>query len=255
MELKSSRMILFQRVELKYLVDRTRQTALEKDLRAFIPPDKYTAETGGYLIRSIYYDTPDYMCYHDKMTGVARRHKLRVRVYGEEPEKAPFVRLEIKSRYNATIHKITVDVPMADYPEVEACLHGNRMLPEKYMRNPEISKEFVRIQRQYNMQPQILVQYRRRAYEKIEMSRVRINFDYELIGSKNLDLFGPLKGAHPVLKYGTAILEIKVDGAMPFWVHRLIGKYDLQNEAISKYCYAVRGQARTSPVARPHEPW
>ncbi|MHC4104666.1 MAG: hypothetical protein ACYSR9_06990, partial [Planctomycetota bacterium] len=63
-------------------------------------------------------------------------------------------------------------------------------------------------------------------------------------------LLGPLRGARPLLKYGNAIFEIKVDGTVPFWLHNLIAKYDLQNEAISKFCYAVSGQARRSNISR-----
>ncbi len=239
---------------MKYYIDRTTQTALEKDLQAFIQPDKYTASTGGYLIRSIYYDTPNFMSYHEKLSGASQRHKLRTRVYGEDPQTTtPFVRLEVKSRVNSTIHKITVDVPREDYPEVEYALHNHQALPPKIMQNNAISKEFLRLKKQYNMIPQVLVQYRRRAYEKKEPNRVRINFDYELTGSRNLDLLGPLKGGRRILKYGTSIFEIKVDGTMPFWVHRLICKYDLKNEAISKYCNVLRGHGFLSSRGRDND--
>jgi hypothetical protein len=103
------------------------------------------------------------------------------------------------------------------------------------------------------MVPQILVQYRRRAYEKNEINRVRLSFDDNLVGSKHLNLLGQLRGARPLLKYGNAIFEIKVDGSVPYWLHMLIAKYDLQNEAISKFCYAIRGQARLSTLSRPDE--
>jgi hypothetical protein len=251
--MQSSRMIIFNRVEYKYFIDRTTWTALERDIKAFVPPDRYTEMTGGYVVRSIYFDTPDYMEYHNKMIGAAIRHKLRMRVYGEQPQTTPFVRLEIKSRYINVIHKITVDVPQQQFPEVEFALKNYRVPPPYLINNPEVSKEFFRIQRQYNMKPQILVQYRRRAYEKNEMSRVRVNFDYELLGSRNLDLLGPLQGARSLLKYGSCIFELKIDGAMPFWMHKLIAKYDLQNQAISKFCNAIRGQAYFSPTARPNE--
>lgn len=251
--MQSSRMIIFNRVEHKYFIDRTTWTPLERDVRALIQADRYTDTTGGYVVRSIYFDTPDFMEYNRKMMGIAERHKLRMRVYGEDPENAPFVRLEIKSRYINVIHKITVDVPREKFPEVEDTMYNHRAAPEWLLDDPNISKEFFRIQRQYNMQPQILVQYRRRAYEKNELSRVRINFDYDLQGSRHLDLLGPLQGARSLLKYGNCIFEIKVDGVMPFWLHKMIAKYDLQNQAISKYCNAVKGQSWASPFARPDE--
>jgi hypothetical protein len=251
--MQSSRMLIFNRVEHKYFIDRTTWTALERDIRAFIQPDRYTQETGGYLIRSIYFDTFDHMEYNRKMMGVAERHKLRMRVYGENPEDTPFIRFEIKSRYITVIHKITVDIPKEKFAEVNEAIRTYRNMPDWLIHNPDVSKEFFRIQRQYNMKPQILVQYRRRAYEKKEMNRVRVNFDYDLVGSRNLNLFGPLQGGRSLLKYGNCIFELKVDGTMPFWLHKLIAKYDLQNQAISKYCNAVKAQAWSSPHGRPNE--
>ena len=251
--MKSSRTIIFQRIELKYYVSRSIRTALEKDLQAFIQPDAYTAKTGGYHIRSIYYDTPDMMTYHEKLSGNAKRHKLRVRVYGEDPTTTPFVRLEVKSRVNSTIHKTTVDVPNEDYPAVEDALHNHRALPEKFMHNKDVSQEFMRLKKQYNMIPQVLVQYQRKAYEKKGANRVRLTFDYALAGSRNLDLLGPLKGGREILRYGTSIFEIKVDGIMPFWLHKLICKYDLQNQAISKYCNCLRAFGHLSLRAREND--
>lgn len=246
----SSRMVLFRRLEIKYLVDRTTRTALTKDLVAFMGSDKFSTNEDGYQVRSLYFDTPDCMAYSDKLAGLATRHKLRVRSYGEEPKKSPFFRLEVKSRYLSFINKITVDIPTENYPEIEPAIF-RRILPPPYLMNDEeVSKEFFRLQRLYNMEPKIMVQYRRQAFERTEMNRIRVNFDDELQASRNLDLFGPLRGARSLLKYGNAIFEIKVDRTMPFWMHKLISKYNLQNQAFSKFCYSIRSEARFSTLAR-----
>ena len=249
--MSNSHEIFFRRLELKYLVDRSTRSALEQDLCAFMPPDNHCGSSDGYTVRSLYFDTPDYMAYHEKMEGTSIRHKLRIRLYGNGVTCAPFVRLEVKSRYLNIIHKTTVDVPRADYDDIDVALKNNRLPPRSFLDNDDNSREFFRIQRQYNMRPQILVQYRRRAWEKHLLTRVRANFDDELVASRNLDLFGPLRGGRSLLKYGNAIFEIKVDGSLPFWLHKLIIKYDLQNQAISKFCHAVRGQALLSTTSRP----
>ena len=249
--LDSNRMILFRRMEIKYMVDRTTRTALAQDLRAFMRPDKHTSAYGSYYVRSLYFDTHDYKAYHDKMAGAAERHKLRVRAYGEDPRQSAFIRFEVKSRYVSSIHKITVDIPISDYEEVAPAIYDHSLPPAGLMEDESVSKEFFRLQRQYNMVPKIMVQYRREAYEKIELKRVRANFDDELLSSRNLDLLAPLKGGRRMLKYGNSIFEIKVDGGMPFWMHNLISKYDLQNQAISKFCYSIRNEARFSAIGRP----
>ena len=90
--------MLTQRWEIKYLVNRTTRVALDRDLRALMPRDPFANGDGTYRVRSLYFDTPDYMAYHSKMAGDAVRHKIRARVYGEDPNVARGVRLEVKSR-------------------------------------------------------------------------------------------------------------------------------------------------------------
>jgi SPX domain protein involved in polyphosphate accumulation len=248
--MSTEQQLLFNRLEIKYLIDRTRRTALTRDLRAFMAPDSHSGPRGGYTIRSLYFDTPDYQAYHEKIAGTAVRHKLRIRAYGEDVSNVPWVRLEVKSRYLNYIHKIAVDVSREEYGEIERAL-ARRIMPPAHLLAPESgAKEFFRLQRQLNMHPVVIVQYRRQAFERREVNRVRVNFDDELVATRNLQLLKPLQGARRVLQHGTAVLEIKVDNVMPFWLHDLIAKYDLQNEAISKYCYGVRSQGRMSAVPR-----
>lgn len=244
-----SRAIEFRRLEVKYLVDRARRTGLTRDIAALMRRDSYAGTDGTYMVRSLYFDTPDYMAYHEKLAGVAVRHKLRVRVYGD-PSQSPSVRMEVKSRYVNFIHKLAVDIPREEYGEVERAFRRRTLPPAHLLNVGSGARQFFRLQRLYNMEPNILVQYRRQAFERRELSRTRVNFDDELQATRNLDLLGPLRGGRPLLGCGNAIFEIKVDGVMPFWLHALIVKYDLQNEAISKYCYAVRSEARLSATAR-----
>jgi hypothetical protein len=242
-------MYLFNRVELKYLVDRTTRTALEKDLAVLMQRDRFGNSNGGYIVRSLYFDSYDYMAYHEKMAGMAVRHKVRVRAYGEEPKASDIIRLEVKSRYLSFIQKTTTNMSLCDYRHIERAIY-QRLVPEHLVNGQPNPNNFFRIQKLYNMMPIILIQYRRQAYEKNELCRVRVNFDDELLSTRDLCLFGPLRGERSILDYGNSIFEIKVDGGLPFWLHTLISKYDLQNLALSKYCMAVRCSALMSAMAR-----
>ncbi len=239
----------FRRLEVKYRVDRVARTALERDLKVLMRPDSHADEDGTYRVRSLYFDTADYMAYHEKMAGVARRHKLRLRVYGD-PRLASSVRMEVKSRYNTFIHKLAADIPREAYGALEQALKRRLLPPASLYSGVGGGREFFRIQRLYNMEPNVIVEYRRQAFERRELSRVRVNFDDELRATRHLDLLGPLRGARPLLARGNAIFEIKLDGSMPFWLHMLISKYDLQHQALSKYCLAVRSEARMSALDR-----
>jgi hypothetical protein len=104
------------------------------------------------------------------------------------------------------------------------------------------------------MEPKVLIEYRREALERREAGRTRVNFDFDLRATRDLRLLDPLRGARSILGCGRAIFEIKVDGGrLPFWLHLLIAKFDLQNEAISKYCHAVRSEARLTTSSRADE--
>lgn len=248
---KTERTKQFNRLEVKYLVDRTTRTALNRDIQALMRPDKYAGPDGSYRVRSLYFDTADYMAYGQKISGEAERHKLRVRAYGDEPSQTPLVRLEVKSRYISFIYKVVVDVSRQEYQEIENAFNQRRLPPMHIWSDKDTSKEFLRLKQQYNFEPKILLQYRRQAYERNELNRVRVNFDDELIASRDLEMLGTMRGARSLLGYGQSVFEIKVDNVLPTWLHQLISKYDLNNQAFSKFCYAVQSEARSSSVARP----
>ena len=242
--------MMAHRREIKYLVDRTTRTPLTRDLVAFMHPDRYSQSNGSYTVRSIYFDTPGYMAYHDKMAGLPSRYKLRIRAYGDPPTESSGARFEVKVRSLHNIDKFTMDVPWEEYEPIERAIR-RRALPSAARRiDRPVSSEFFRILHQYNMEPKVLIQYRRQAWERREMNRLRVNFDDELVASRSLELQAPLSNARRLLQYGHAIFEIKVDGALPYWMHMLIAKYNLQDRSISKYCHAVRSEARLSTALR-----
>ncbi len=248
---KTERTKLFNRLEVKYLVDRTTRTALNRDIQALMPPDINAGPDGSYRVRSLYFDTADYMAYGQKISGEAERHKLRIRAYGDDPGQTSLVRLEVKSRYISFIYKVVVDVSRQEYQQIEDAFNRRQVPPMHLWSDKDMSTEFIRLKQQYNFEPRVMLQYRRQAYERVELNRVRVNFDDELIASRDLKMLGQMHGARSLLRYGHSIFEIKVDNVMPYWLHKLISKYDLQNQAFSKFCYAVQSEARRSSVARP----
>jgi hypothetical protein len=246
----SGKQILLQRLEFKYVVDRTTRTALTRDLLGIMRPDNYSDTDGTYLVRSLYFDTPNYHAFKDKAAGLPTRHKLRIRAYGADPSQTSLVRLEVKSRHLNLIHKTVIDVPREKYGEVEECFQRRILPPDWLLSAPNVSREFFRIQRQFGQEPKVLLQYRRQAFERKELGRIRVNFDDELVATRNLQLLNPLTGARRLMRYGHAVFEIKIDGVMPGWLHMLITKYNLQNQSFSKYCHAIRSIAAVAVEQR-----
>jgi hypothetical protein len=216
-------------------------------------PDVHAGPGGSYRVRSLYYDSPDWQAYHEKLAGVALRHKLRARAYGMDPGRAALVRMEVKSRYLNFIHKIAVDVPRGDYKEIEEAFANRLAPPVRLLAEASGLREFYRLQRLYNAEPKLVIEYRRQAFERREGARIRANFDDEIVAARGGDLLGRLPAARRLLRPGTSIFEIKVDGFLPWWLHQLIAKYDLHAEALSKYCFAVRSEARMTERSRPRD--
>jgi len=240
------------RLEVKYFVDRTTRTALGRDLRALMGADTHAGTGGTYAVRSIYFDTPDYLYYHEKLEGLPNRDKPRVRVYGDDPGEAAFVRLEVKSRRMTHGHKASTVLSREAYEDIDAALRRRTLPPAVLLEDPAV-RAFFHLVRMYNLEPKVLVQYRREPLERREGGRIRVNLDDELVATRRLDLFGPLGGAHRILDYGHAVFEIKAEDFLPGWLHTLIGKYDLWNEAISKYCLAVRSECLLSEIGRAND--
>jgi hypothetical protein len=235
-----------RRWEVKYLVDRSTRTKLDRDLCGFMDPDIFSNRDGAYTVRSLYFDTPDYLAFHSKVYGAAVRHKLRTRIYTSDPSTVKMVRLEVKSRYLGTVHKIATDVSREEYEEIWAALKTHTLPSRAVLERDHGVREFFRLQKQYNMEPKVVVQYRRRAFARHVVNRVRVNFDDELVACRNLDLLGDMSNARRLMRYGNSVFEVKVDGTMPFWLHMLIDKYGLHNRTFSKFCYSVFSEARTS---------
>ncbi|HEY3215484.1 MAG TPA: polyphosphate polymerase domain-containing protein [Candidatus Eisenbacteria bacterium] len=241
------------RLEIKYLVNRTTRTGLVRDLAAFMTPDIHAGADGSYLVRSVYLESPDYSTYHDKLAGLGVRYKLRARTYGMDLRDVRMVRLEIKSRNLYQVNKSFVDLPLDRYRVVEEAIRRRTLPTGGFLEAFPGAREFFRLLKQRSMEPKILVQYRRYALERKQGGRVRVSIDDDVLATRNLELLGPLRGARRLLDYGNAVVEFKLDGTMPFWLHKLISKYELVDRAISKFCFAVRSEARLSAIGRDAE--
>ncbi len=100
------------RYELKYVLTAEQAAAVRVDLASYVAPDEHGDAQGAYRITSLYYDTPDYRAYWDKLEGHEVRRKVRVRTYGDtmaDGHEACY--LEIKHRVNQRMGKRRARLP------------------------------------------------------------------------------------------------------------------------------------------------
>ena len=58
---------------------------LRQRLGVIAQPDPH-AQGGRYLVRSLYFDTPEDRALLEKLNGVSRREKFRIRLYNGDPD-------------------------------------------------------------------------------------------------------------------------------------------------------------------------
>src|SRR5699024_454706 len=90
------------RHESKHQVSPQEDLVLAGRLRRLFPHDAHAGPEGSYRITSLYFDTPYDAALREKLDGVDRREKFRLRYYGESPA---WLKLEKKYKVNGLCGK------------------------------------------------------------------------------------------------------------------------------------------------------
>lgn len=226
-----------ERFEFKYLVPLTAVPDLRRAFAPLVEPDHFAqCRPEGYLVHSIYLDTPRLTHYHEKLDGIRDRRKVRIRGYNEGGAEAP-VFLEIKHKHNAAISKSRARLRCRD---LEPFLATGEI--SRYVAGPDGSRDrgdagriLYQIHR-HHLRPVILIHYRRQAFFRRFDPSVRITFDHDLRSTPfpALDELYRTEGAVPSLP-GQCVLEVKFHEELPPWLERLLAGFGLERTSISKY--------------------
>jgi hypothetical protein len=222
-----------QRFEFKYWIGWREYNILQPRLASLLSRDPHTDSNGEYKIRSLYFDSWNRMCVHEKLSGIETRKKYRARVYGEPGIPSSKIKMEIKYRSKNRIAKRSVPLSVEQYREVFSS--SPRTFPEDTEIARELQSDFAR----FNLQPITIVQYTREPYI-YSSSNVRITFDKYLSSSGScVDLFEPNAPSIPVHTHNKLILEVKYDNFLPTLVKTILANVVFERSAISKYvwCY------------------
>lgn len=228
------------RFELKYLVDRAQQTALAAELSAYMPFDRLGDNQGRYLITSLYFDSPDYKCYWNKLEGHRFRRKVRIRVYGAEqvtPETFCFV--EIKQRINKTLQKKRVRL---SYAVAEALCSEGEPVADQSVADQAVIEELLYLHHMLQLQPACVVAYHRLAFQGDEYDHgLRVTFDTQLKGrAHDLTLLSLGYAENQFfLPPQLAIMEVKANHRIPRWLAELVNEHQCVLRRVSKYCSAL----------------
>lgn len=213
------------RYELKFLLSNYAADLVEKRLSAVLSHDKHADGKGGYFIRSLYFDDQHWTAYRDKLAGVEKRAKYRIRFYNHDDS---FLSFEKKEKIRDMTRKTGVRI---DRTLAEAMIAGGDILG----REEELLREFAALYRS-GLRPRVLVDYDRTVFVH-PLGNTRITLDRAVRSAPyQTELFDPQLCTLPVLPEGQTVLEVKYDKIIPAFIPRLLEGIPKDRSSVSKYC-------------------
>jgi SPX domain protein involved in polyphosphate accumulation len=236
--MKSNAIRKFNRFELKYLISVKMAEELKTEILKYAKLDDYGDEKGKYKLTILYYDSPNFRYYWEKIDGLRFRKKLRIRWYddGTKLNEDSIVYVEIKQRVDRVTQKRRV--PMKYKDALLFC--GQGIIPEHEERDRQTIEEIYEMVKTNNLEPKLITTYERTAFmgTKYDLG-FRLTFDkYVGFRYRDLDLdAGTYDGF--MIKPDQVIMEIKTNERIPKWVTDMVSKYELNLIRVSKYCQGL----------------
>lgn len=231
------------RQEFKYLVPVELMNKLREDVLPYLRHDYYSEirPNKEYTVRSIYFDTSTLRSYHEKLSGLMIRKKVRIRSYNLRSDES-VVFLEIKRKNMDYVSKDRVPLYLSELHEFLNTKNFDKILKKGNSDTAFVAsaENFLYYLHSEGLLPIVNVVYEREAFECNIGSTLRLTFDKNLrsaVAASINDLFDD-----SLLKFSMPkhfVLEIKYHHLLPYWVPRIINRYNLQREAISKYTISV----------------
>ena len=188
-------------------------------------PDSHGID-GCYTITSLYFDTPCDRALRDKLDGISRREKFRIRYYNNDTD---FILLEKKSKQAGLGGKQKAVISAA---EVQQLMDGQNDFLRRS--DNELMRELYLKMTTVGLRPKTVVEYMRRAYVYAP-GNTRVTIDRDIrtaIGCKNFLL--PRSNLLPAAG-DPIILEVKWDTFLPSVIRDAVQLGYRRSAPYSKY--------------------
>lgn len=198
---------------------------LRQRLRCVLKPDPHAVD-GRYLIRSLYFDTPEDKALREKLDGVSRREKFRIRYYNGD---LSCIHLEKKSKIAGLGRK---DTAVLTQEQAQAIVDGN--ISWMAGSGEPLIAELCCKMRAQRLRAKTIVDYTREPFV-YGPGNVRVTLDYNIRTGLSCTDF--LNGNCPTIPVpdSPAILEVKWDAFLPDAVRDLVQLPGRRAGAFSKY--------------------
>lgn len=219
------------RHELKHQINLREDLVLSQRLRKLFVHDKNAGSDGTYRVTSLYFDTPYDSALREKIDGVNRREKFRLRYYGMDTS---FIRLEKKYKVNGLCGKRSARMTRE---QAERLLSGSyEFLLDSG--EPLFIELYSKIKGK-GLSPKTIVRYDREAF-LYAPGNVRITLDRDIrTGLGSVEFLNPEIFCLRAMEPGT-VLEVKYDAFLPELVRMAVQVPGRQAAACSKYALCRR---------------
>ncbi|MBR5536405.1 MAG: polyphosphate polymerase domain-containing protein [Clostridia bacterium] len=184
------------------------------------------AVDGTYFIRSLYFDTPTDTALREKLDGVNRREKFRIRYYNHD---TAVIHLEKKSKLSGLGNKQSAPLTARQAQQI---VDGDL---EWMLSSPHgLIRELYAKMQTRQLKPKTIVDYTREPFV-YGPGNVRVTIDYDIrTGLGCTDFLDP---NCPTIPAGDApiILEVKWDGFLPDIIRDAVQLEGRRVSAFSKY--------------------
>ena len=218
-------MDIHYRHEWKHEINRADLYAIRARLKVVARGDPH-AKDGKYFIRSLYFDNLSDKALREKIDGVDRREKFRIRYYNSDTS---FIKLEKKSKVNGLETKYSAPLTKE---EAQKIVDGDY----EFLRKSKhaLLQEFYCKIRYQGLKPRTIVDYTREPFI-YEPGNVRVTFDYNIrTGLTCTDFLNvdcvTIPAGDPVV-----IMEVKWDEFLPSIIKSAVQMPGRRVTAFSKY--------------------
>lgn len=213
------------RHELKYLINTTDLCILKQRLKYIMQTDNHSLN-GKYLIRSLYFDTLSDKALREKLDGVSRREKFRIRYYNYN---LSYILLEKKTKINNLGYKENY---VLEQNQVTNILNNN--IDWMLKTDDNLLNYFYTKIKSEGLKPTVIVDYVREPFV-YNVGNVRVTLDYNIRTSINTDKFLDTNCITIPINENPIILEVKWDNFLPDVIKNAIQLEGRELTAFSKY--------------------
>ena len=230
----------FKRYERKYMITAEKLERIMPTLLEHMELDPFCIGGNEYRIYSIYYDTPNHDVIRQNSSKPVYKEKMRIRSYYDRKDPDDKVFMEIKKKSEGVGNKRRIKLRIR---EIEPFVNEGILPETKDYLSAQVAKELQYFLKMNKVQPALYVQYDRLALFGKEDKNFRMTFDRNLRTRRSHFILGESEEDEFLLPENTYIMEIKILGAMPLWLTKLLSENELFSHGFSKYGARFKNEA------------